>query len=386
MIMFKQRSGWGVLGCVAALLVALLATRSAAAAQARRAEFGTLADGSRIESVELTSRSGIRARIITLGARIQSLYAPDRTGRLADVVLGFSDPRQYFADGNYFGATVGRFANRIAKGRFKLDGRSYQLSVNDHGNSLHGGSRGFDKRVWKIDSISSGRSASVSMSYVSPDGEEGYPGTMHVSATYTLSDSGELRIDYRATTDKPTIVNLSGHSYFNLASGPGHFSTMRDLLQIRASRYTPVDPLLIPTGRIVPVAGTPFDFRKPTPIGLRIRDGKDAQIRYCHGYDMNFVLDGPSGTLRLAARVEDPRSGRILEVYTTAPGIQFYSGNFLSGAVIGKSGTAYREGDAVVLEPQDFPDAPNHPNFPSATLDPGATYHNVIVYRFSVLK
>jgi aldose 1-epimerase len=382
MTMFKQRSGWGVLGCVAALL----ATQAVGAAQAQRAEFGTLADGSRIESVQLTSRSGIRARIITLGARIQSLYAPDRTGKLSDVVLGFSDPRQYFADGNYFGATVGRFANRIASGRFRLDGRSYQLSVNDHGNSLHGGSRGFDKRVWKIDSISGGRAASVSMSYVSPDGEEGYPGTMRVTATYTLSDGGELRIDYRATTDKPTIVNLSGHSYFNLASGPGHFSTMRDLLQIHASRYTPVNPLLIPTGRIVPVAGTPFDFRKPTAIGLRIRDGKDAQIRYCHGYDMNFALDGPSGTLRLAARVEDPRSGRVLEVYTTAPGIQFYSGNFLSGAVIGKSGIAYREGDAVVLEPQDFPDAPNHPNFPSATLDPGATYHNVIVYRFSVLK
>jgi len=380
--MSKSRAGCAALTCLAALL----ATRAAGAAQARRAEFGALADGTRIEAVELTSRAGIRARIITLGARIQSLYAPDRTGRLGDVVLGFTTPQQYFDDGNYFGATVGRFANRIAKGRFTLDGHMYQLSVNDHGNSLHGGTRGFDKRVWKIDSITSGRSASVVMSYVSPDGEEGYPGTMHVTATYTLSDAGELRIDYRATTDKPTIVNLSGHSYFNLASGPAHFSTMRDLLRIAASRYTPVDALLIPTGRIVPVAGTPFDFRKPAPIGLRIRDGNDAQIRYCHGYDMNFVLDGRPGTLRLAARVEDPRSGRVLEVYTTAPGIQFYSGNFLSGAVIGKGGIAYREGDAVVLEPQDFPDAPNHPNFPSATLDPGATYHNVIVYRFSVAK
>ena len=370
-----------------ALCVSALATMpDAGAAQARRATFGALADGTRIDAVDLTSRSGIRVRIITLGARIQSLYTPDRTGKLADIVLGFDSPQQYFDDSNYFGATVGRFANRIGKGRFTLDGHSYQLAINDHGNSLHGGTRGFDKRVWKIESTRSGSSASVRMSYVSPDGEEGYPGTMHVTATYTLTDSGELRIDYRATTDKPTIVNMSGHSYFNLASSPAHFSTMRDLLQINASHYTPVDDTLIPTGAITPVAGTPFDFRKPTPIGLRIRDGNDTQIRYCHGYDMNFVLDGRPGTIRLAARVEDPRSGRVLEVYTTAPGVQFYSGNFLTGAFVGKHGIVYRQGDAVVLEPQDFPDAPNHPNFPSATLSPGAAYHNEIVYRFAVKR
>ncbi|HXS20090.1 MAG TPA: aldose epimerase family protein [Steroidobacteraceae bacterium] len=365
---------------------ALAAISDAGAAQARRAAFGALADGTRIEAVDLTSRSGIRARIITLGARIQSLYTPDRNGKLSDIVLGFATPQQYFDDGNYFGATVGRFANRIGKGRFTLDGHTYQVAINDHGNSLHGGTPGFDKRVWKIDSTHSGSSASVEMSYLSPDGEEGYPGTMRVTATYTLSDAGDLRIDYRATTDKPTIVNLSGHSYFNLASSPGDFSTMPDLLQINASRFTPVDDTLIPTGAIATVAGTPLDFRKPTPIGLRIRDGKDMQIRYCKGYDMNFVLDGRPGTLRLAARVEDPRSGRVLEVYTTAPGVQFYSGNFLSGAFVGKHGIVYRQGDAVVLEPQDFPDAPNHANFPSATLNPGATYHNVIAYRFSVKK
>ncbi|MGH8296070.1 MAG: aldose epimerase family protein [Steroidobacteraceae bacterium] len=364
--------------------VALAVLPQAHAAQAQRASFGKLADGTPIEAVTLTSRAGIRVRIITLGARIQSLYTPDRTGKLGDIVLGFATPQQYFADDNYFGAAVGRYANRIAKGRFTLDGHTYQLSINDHGNSLHGGARGFDKRVWKIDSTRSGRSASVVMSYLSPNGEEGYPGTLHVTATYTLSDRGELRIDFRATTDRPTIVNMSGHSYFNLASSPAHFSTMRDLLQIDASHYTPVDDTLIPTGTIAPVADTPFDFRKPTPIGARIRDGNDAQIRYCHGYDMNFVLDGRPGTLRLAVRLEDPRSGRVLEVYTTAPGLQFYSGNFLNGTVIGKRGIAYRQGDAVVLEPQDFPDAPNHPNFPSATLEPGATYHNVIVYRFSV--
>ena len=367
-------------------LSAFAAIPDAGAAQARRATFGALTDGTRIDAVDLTSRSGIRVRIITLGARIQSLYAPDRTGKLGDIVLGFASPQQYFDDGNYFGATVGRFANRIGKGRFTLDGHTYQVAINDHGNSLHGGTRGFDKRVWKIDSTGSGREATVVMSYVSPDGEEGYPGTMHVTATYTLTDSGDLRIDYRATTDKPTIVNLSGHSYFNLASGPAHFSTMRDLLQINASRYTPVDDVLIPTGTIASVAGTPFDFLKATPIGLRIRDGNDTQLRYCHGYDMNFVLDGHPGVLRLAARVEDPRSGRVLEVDTTAPGVQFYSGNFLSGTFAGKHGIVYRQGDAVVLEPQDFPDAPNHSNFPSAVLEPGSTYHNVIVYRFSVHK
>lgn len=365
---------------------AFAAMADAGAAQAQRAAFGALADGTRIEAVNLTSRSGIRVRIITLGARIQSLYAPDRTGKFGDIVLGFATPQQYFDDGNYFGATVGRFANRIGKGRFTLGGHAYQLVTNDHGNSLHGGAPGFDKRVWKIESMHGGPSASVAMSYVSPDGEEGYPGTVHVTATYTLSDSGALRIDYRATTDKLTIVNLSGHSYFNLASGPADFSTMHDLLQINASRYTPVDDKLIPTGTIAPVAGTPMDFRKPTPIGLRIRDGNDEQIRYCHGYDMNFVLDGRAGALRLAARVEDPRSGRVLEVYTTAPGVQYYSGNFLGGAFVGKHGIVYRQGDAVVLEPQDFPDAPNHSNFPSAALAPGATYHNVIEYRFGVKR
>ena len=367
-------------------LSAFAAIPDAGAAQARRATFGALADGTRIDAVDLTSRSGIRVRIITLGARVQSLYTPDRAGKLSDIVLGFDSPQQYFDDGNYFGATVGRFANRIGKGRFTLDGHGYQVAINDHGNSLHGGTRGFDKRVWKIDSTGSGHDASVVMSYVSPDGEEGYPGTMRVTATYTLTDSGDLRIDYRATTDKPTIVNLSGHSYFNLASSPAHFSTMRDLLQINASHYTPVDDVLIPTGTIAPVAGTPLDFRKPTPIGLRIRDGNDTQLRYCHGYDMNFVLDGHPGALRLAARVEDPRSGRVLEVDTTAPAVQFYSGNFLNGTFAGKHGIVYRQGDAVVLEPQDFPDAPNHSNFPSATLEPGATYHNVIVYRFSTNK
>jgi len=365
----------------------LAATGQAWGAQARRGVFGTLANGTRIQSVELTSRSGIHARIITLGARIQSLYTPDRHGKLADIVLGFNNPQAYVKYGNYFGASVGRYANRIAHGSFTLDGHLYHLSINDHGNSLHGGKKGFDKRIWTIDSVHSGKSASAVLSYVSPNGQEGYPGTLRVTATFTLSDSGQLRIDYRATTNKPTIVNISSHSYFNLSpDDPSHFSVMPDLLKINASRYTPMDATEIPTGRIAPVADTPFDFRKPTPIGLRIHDGRDPQILYGRGYDMNWVLNGRPGTMRLAARLEDPRSGRVLSIYTAAPGLQFYSGNFLNGTIVGRGGIAYRQGDAAVFEPQDFPDAPNHRNFPSATLNPGQVYHNTIVYRFSVVR
>ncbi len=371
----------------AACAALLTATGQALGAQAHRGLFGTLANGTRIESVELTSRAGIRVRIITLGARIQSIDTPDRNGKLGDVVLGFSNPQAYVKYGNYFGATVGRFANRIAHGRFTLDGHVYQLSINDRGNSLHGGKKGFDKRIWTIDSVHSGTSASAVLSYVSPNGQEGYPGTLRVTATFTLFDSGELRIDYRATTDKPTIVNLSSHSYFNLSPGdPPHFSVSHDILQINASRYTPMNATEIPTGQIAPVAGTPFDFREPTRIGLRIHDGSDPQILFGRGYDMNFVLNGRPGTLRFAARLEDPDSGRVLSIYTTAPGLQFYSGNFLNGTIVGRGGIAYRQGDAAVFEPQDFPDAPNHPNFPSATLDPGQVYHNTIVYRFSVIR
>lgn len=371
----------------AACAAVAAATGPAFAAQARRGVFGTLANGRRIESVQLTSRAGIRVRVITLGARIQSIYTPDRKGKLGDIVLGFSNPQAYVKYGNYFGASVGRYANRIAHGRFTLDGHHYQLSINDHGNSLHGGKKGFDKRIWTIDSVHSGKSASAVLSYVSPNGQEGYPGTLRVTATFTLFDSGELRIQYRATTNKPTIVNISSHSYFNLSGGnPAQFSVMPDLLQINASRYTPMDATEIPTGQIAPVAGTPFDFLKLTPIGLRIHDGSDPQILYGRGYDMNFVLNGKTGTMRLAARLEDPRSGRVLSIYTAAPGLQFYSGNFLNGTIVGRGGIAYRQGDAAVFEPQDFPDAPNHPNFPSATLNPGQVYHNTIVYRFSLMR
>ena len=359
------------------------ATR-AAAAEAKREPFGALADGTPIEAVNLSNNSGMTVRVITLGASIQSLRVPDRYGGVGDIVLGFSTAQEYMDDSNYFGATIGRFANRIAKGRFSLDGIDYSLATNDHGNHLHGGKRGFDKVVWTLDSATGGSAATAVFSYVSADGEEGYAGTLHVTATYSLDDRNVLHIEYRATTDKTTIVNITGHSYFNLAGADRHGSAMAHLVQIHASRYTPVDALLIPTGELRSVDGTPFDFRAPTPVGQRIRDGRDPQIRRGRGYDHNFLIDGAAGELRIAARVEDPQSGRVLEILTTAPGLQFYSGNFLAATTAGKRARLYRQGDGLAFEPQVFPDAPNHSSFPSARLDPDHVFRNSIEYRFSV--
>jgi aldose 1-epimerase len=364
---------------------ALLPNAGAHAADAKREPFGALADGRQIESVVLSNKAGIRVRIMTLGAAIQSLSVPDRAGQAGDIVLGFDSPQEYLQHPSYFGATVGRFANRIAKGHFTLDGKAYTLATNDHGNHLHGGLKGFDKVVWSIDSLKSASPATATFSYTSPDGEEGYPGTLHVTASYSLYDAATLRIEFKATTDKSTIVNISNHSYFNLSAESGA-SVMTHLLLMNASKYTPVDAGLIPTGELRAVAGTPFDFRKATAIGAHVRDGRDQQIRYGRGYDHNFVLDGSVGELRLAARVADPSSGRIMEIFTKAPGLQFYSGNFLDATFAGKGGRVYREGDALVLEPQLFPDAPNQKNFPSARLDPGSAYINTMEYRFSTDK
>ncbi len=370
---------------VAACLLGLVSA-AASAADARRTSFGALADGTQIESAELKNAAGITARIITLGATLQALMVPDRNGKSEDIVLGYTRAQEYLDKPQYFGATVGRFANRIANGRFTLDGQEYRLAANDHGNSLHGGLRGFDKVVWQIDSLQSGPTASVTLSYLSPAGEEGYPGNLHVQAVYTLNEHNELGVQYRATTDAPTIVNISNHSYFNLAGEASGRSVMDELLQINAEQFTVVDEHLIPSGEQRAVAGTAFDFRKSTAIGLRIRDGGDAQILYGRGYDHNFVVAGSAGKLRSAVRVSDPQSGRMMEILSTAPGVQFYSGNFLDGTIIGKGGKVYRQGDAIVLEPQLFPDAPNHANFPSARLAPGSTYENIIVYRFTVQK
>jgi aldose 1-epimerase len=360
---------------------------SAAAADFVRSPFGTFGDGQTVEAITLTNKHGVTVRLIALGASVQSLTVPDRNGKPADVVLGYSHLADYLDKPQYFGSTVGRFANRIAKGRFVLDGKSYQLATNNGPNSLHGGLRGFDKVLWKVDQVSRGVSAGVTFSYVSPDGDEGYPGTLTVAATYQLNEDNEISIEYRATADKPTLVNITNHSYFNLAGEGSADGVMRHLLTIPAAQYTPVDSTLIPTGEFRPVAGTPFDFRHAKAIGRDIRGGLDEQILYGKGYDHNWVISREAVQApRLVARVEEPESGRILEVLSNQPGIQFYSGNFLDGTVVGKSGRTYRQGDAFVLEPQLFPDTPNRPAFGSARLQPGLTYVNRIIYRFSVAK
>jgi aldose 1-epimerase len=323
-------------------------------------------------------------RILALGGVIQQMLVPDRNGRAADVVLGYASAQQYLDQPQYFGATVGRYANRIAAGKFSLDGKAYQLETNDGPNHLHGGARGFDKVLWKIDSVSPGAPARAVLTYISADGEGGYPGKLTVTATYTLSDSNELSIEYRATTDKPTIVNITNHSYFNLAGEATPSDVMGHRVTLFASQYTPVNETLIPTGERRSVANTAFDFRQPRAIGERIREGSDDQLHIGRGYDHNYIVDGQPGQLRPAARVEEPQSGRVLELLASAPGVQFYSGNFLDATSVGKSRRVYRQGDGFCLEPQVFPDSPNRTDFPTARLNPGQTYVNTMLLRFSI--
>jgi aldose 1-epimerase len=356
-----------------------------AAVEAKRVDFGTLQDGTRIEAVELSNSAGMSVRIITLGAAIQSLTVPDRRGMREDVVLGYDSAQEYAAKRMFFGVTAGRYANRIARGKFTLDGHEYQLETNDGPNHLHGGVHGLDTAVWEIKEVISGPPARVVLRHVSPDGAGGYPGTLKITATYGLNERNELAIEYSAWTDKPTIVNITNHAIFNLA---GKGDVLGHRLQLSADSYTPVDATLIPTGERRSVAGTPFDFRQPRVIGELIRDGHDEQLRFGRGYDHNFVLSGePSAQgWRVAARLEDPVSGRVLELLTQAPGLQFYSGNFLDGTLIGKGGRIYRQGDGLALEPPVFPDAPNHADFPSARVDPGHEYLNRMVFRLSVSR
>ncbi|SFM23664.1 aldose epimerase family protein [Methylobacterium pseudosasicola] len=356
----------------------------APAAEPVRTVFGTLPDGRAVEEVTLTNGKGVTARVISWGALLRSLDVPDRAGKPADIVLGYNDLAGYLAQPNYFGVSVGRYANRIRGGRFILDGQTYTLPTNDGPNTLHGGNTGFDKRLWTITEVKGGATPSVTLRYVSPDGEEGFPGTLTVTATYALDATNTLTISYLATTDKPTIVNLTNHSFFNLAGEGSGRPVLDQILTIPAERYTPVDATQIPTGERVSVAGTPFDFRKPTAIGARIRDGRDTQIVRGRGYDHNWVVtDAPTAEPHLVARVEDPVSGRILEVASNQPGVQFYTGNFIDATIVGKSGLVYRQSDALAIEPELFPDTPNQPAFGSARLDPSATYRNVITYRFS---
>jgi aldose 1-epimerase len=369
------------------LLVACAAATSVSAGTAERTGFGSLADGIVVEAVTLTGRNGVSARIITYGATLQAFNAPDRAGKLADVTLGYDDLKSYVERPNYWGQTIGRYANRLKGGRFVLDGKSYQTDLNDKGNSLHGGAQGFDKAVWRIASVKSGSEASVTMTLTSPDGDQGFPGKLDVSVTYTLDDTGSLSIDFAATTDRPTIVNLTNHALFDMAGEGSPYGMLGQRLTIPASRYTPVDEQLIPTGAVVPVAGTVFDFTRGRLLSEGLRDGRDAQIVLGRGWDHNWVLDkGTTAQPELVARLEDPASGRVLEVLSTEPGLQFYSGNFLDGTRVGKNGHIYRMGDGVALEPQKFPDTPNRPAFGSARVEPGKPYRHRMIYRVSVQR
>jgi aldose 1-epimerase len=348
-----------------------------------RAPFGKLADGTAVESFTLRNANGVEVRAITYGAIITSLRVPDRAGKLGDVVLGHDDLAGYVSKPSYFGTVVGRYGNRIAKGKFTLDGKTYTLATNNGPNHLHGGIKGFDKVVWKAEPAPSG--TAVTFRYVSADGEEGYPGRLQAQVTYTLDDKNALTFEYLATTDKPTPVNLTQHSYFNLAGPGAGGDILGHVLTLDGDRYTPVDATLIPLGTLAPVAGTPFDFRKPVAIGARI-DADDEQIKRGGGYDHNFVINRKGPGLVHTARVLDPSSGRTMDVETTEPGVQFYSGNFLDGSVVGKGGTAYKQRSGLCLETQHYPDSPNQPSFPSTILRPGQEYRSKTVLTFGVAR
>jgi Galactose mutarotase and related enzymes len=346
------------------------------------ASFGKTADDTAVTIYTLTNANGLELRAMTYGAIITSLKVPDRSGAMADIVLGFDRLDGYLKDSPYFGAVVGRYGNRIAKGQFTLDGRTYTLVKNNGPNHLHGGTKGFDKRVWQATPSATG--AAVTFSRTSPDGEEGYPGTMKAQVTYTLTDKNELVVEYHATTDKATPINLTQHSYFNLA-GEGSGEILGHELTINADRYTPVDAMLIPTGSLAPVQGTPFDFRKPVAIGARINQSNE-QLTNGKGYDHNWVVNRNGQGLQPAAHVVEPNSGRTLDVATMEPGLQFYAGNFLDGTITGKGGHVYKHRTGFCLETQHFPDSPNHPTFPTTILKPGQEYSTKTVFTFGVTK
>jgi aldose 1-epimerase len=356
------------------ILITLTATMTAKTHVDKQA-FGHTPEGTPVDLYSLADGK-VEVRIMTYGGIIVSLRTPDRKGKLDDVVLGCDSVEKYVAQTAHFGGIIGRYANRIAHGSFQLDGQTYSIPKNDGDNALHGGIRGFDKVVWGAKQIPDG----VELTYVSKDGDQGFPGTLTTTVRYTLN-GGALRIEYSATTDKDTVLNLTNHSYFDLA-GQGKGDILGHVVKIDASRMTPVDASLIPTGELKPVGGTPFDFRTPHAIGERI-DAGDPQLRLGHGYDHNFVLDHVPGKLAEAAEVYEPTTGRILEVLTTEPGVQLYSGNFLDGSITGKEGRVYNRRYALCLETQHFPDSPNHPSFPSTELKPGQEFHSVTVFRFS---
>jgi aldose 1-epimerase len=341
--------------------------------------FGKMPDGRSVERYTLRNNSGAEVSIITYGGIVTALKVPDRAGKSGDVVLGYDSLDEYLKNGQYFGALIGRYGNRIANGKFSLDGKTFTLPQNNGPNCLHGGNHGFDKVLWTAAPRETSLGPALELTYLCKDGEEGFPGNLKVTAVYTLTTNNELRVDFTATTDRPTVCNLTHHSYFNLA---GKGDILGQSLMIAADRFTPVNSNLIPTGELQPVSGTPFDFTSPQKIGARINSANE-QLKFGQGYDHNWVLNKPAGEPGLAARVTDPESGRVLEVFTTEPGLQFYSGNFL-GDTYGKGGVIYHHRWALCLEPQHYPDSPNHPAFPSTELKPGQTYKNSIIYRFSV--
>ena len=367
------------------LLAALVSTAAPAmATTAERAPAGTLEDGTEVEAVVLRNANGVSATVITYGATLQSLIAPDRDGTAEEITLGYDTAAEYASKPNYFGVTVGRYANRIANGSFRIGDAEYQAPQNDGSNSLHGGTVGFDKRNFRILSVSNGPTAKVVMGLTSEDGDQGYPGTLEVKVTYTLDEEGSLTIMFDAATDKPTVVNMTNHAIFNLAGDGDPAGTSNHMLTIPAAAFTSVDENLIPTGELTQVEGTVFDFRQPRLVAEGLRDGSNPQIVLGRGYDHNFALDkGQTAQPELAARLEDPVSGRVLEVLTTEPGVQFYTGNFLDGTLSGRSGRIYRMGDGIALEPQKFPDTPNQPAFGSALVTPDKPYRHVMIYRVS---
>jgi aldose 1-epimerase len=344
--------------------------------------WGKTADGQAVDLYTLTNANGMKARITTWGGIVVSLDAPDREGKMGDVLHGFDTLDGFLGDHPHFGALIGRYGNRIGNAKFELGGKTYQLAANNNGNHLHGGPKGFDYHVWKGAPLA-GQDASIELKYTSVDGEENYPGTLQTTVVYTLTAGNALEIHYTATTDKTTHVNLTNHMYFNLSGEP---DILAHEVQINASKMTPVDKGLIPTGKITDVKGTPFDFTKPTAIGARINDPKDEQIAFGGGYDHNWVLDRTGPGMFLAARVRDAKSGRVMEVSTMEPGLQFYTGNFLNGSIKGKGGKAYGKRSAFCMETQHFPDSPNKPQFPSTVLEPGQTYHTATSYKFSTDK
>ncbi len=343
----------------------------------KKSSFEKIVDGKKVDLYTLKNEGGVTVKITNFGGCIVQVLTKDRQGKYADITLGYSSLEGYQNDKMFLGATVGRYANRIAKGMFRLDGKTYKLALNDGKNTLHGGLKGFNKVVWNA--VQDGNK--LTLTYISPDMEEGYPGELHTTVTYTLTPLDELLIDFKATTSKKTIVNLTNHAYYNLA-GEGSGSILGHELQIFGDKITPVDETLIPTGKFMDVENTPFDFRVPKAIGKDINDTLNQQIKFGKGFDHNWVLNKQQDSLRLAARLTEPVSGRVMELWTTQPGLQFYSGNFMNGTVIGKSGKPYAYRNALALEPQHFPDSPNQPAFPTVVLNPGETYHQQILLKF----